>query len=256
MRVSEMRLDWSTLALQLINFAILVWLLQRFLYRPVLRVLDARRRAAETRYAEAQRTAETAKQQLTELEAQRAGVAADRAAALADAREQARRLAETRRAEAERDAQALLDETHQTLAREREELLAEARHTALDLAAGMARRVLAEIPESLRMEGWLERIDQHLRSLPAAERTELVGELATAAPLRVVSAWPISVEAEERWRTRLCASLGSSVAIAFETSAALIGGAELRFPHATLDYSVAGAVGALQVEAARHDEPH
>lgn len=251
-----MRLDWSTLALQLTNFAILVWLLRRFLYRPVLRVIDARRQAADTRYAEAQRTVETAQRQLAELEAQRAGVATDRAAALADAREQARQLAESRRAEAERDAEALLDETRRTLARERESLLDDARGAALDLAAGMARRILAEIPESLRIEGWLERIDHHLRSLPAAERAELAGELTAGGPLRVVSAWPLSPGAEERWRSRLREAMGPNVVVTFETNAALIGGAELRFPHATLGFSVAGAVSALQEEAARHDEPH
>jgi len=35
-----MHFDWSTFALQTVNFAILVWLLHRFLYRPVLRLLE------------------------------------------------------------------------------------------------------------------------------------------------------------------------------------------------------------------------
>ena len=251
-----MRIDWTTLALQLVNFAILVWLLQRFLYRPVLKVIDARRQAGDTHYAEAQRMVETAKRQLADIETQRAGVAADRAAALSDAHEQARRLVESRRAEAERDARILLDETRQTLARERESLLAEARHTALDLAAGMAGRVLAEIPESLRIESWLERIDQRLRSLAADERSELAGELARGNPLRVVSAWPISPDAEERWRVRLRETLGPNVAVAFETDARLVGGAQLCFPHSTLSFSVQDAVSALKEEAARHGEPH
>lgn len=250
-----MRLDWTTLALQLVNFAILVWLLQRLLYRPVLRMIDARRQAAEKRYVEARRTAEQAQQQLAELAAERAALAAERAAELGAAREQARQFAESRRAEAERDAKALLDEAHAKLGREREELLTEARRTALDLAAGISRRVLAQIPEPLLVESWLERIDQQLGSVPAAERAELVGELAAAVPLRVVSAWPLPAPAEERWRTRLRSSLGADVAICFETRAALIGGAQLRFPHATLDYSVEGAVRALQEEAAQHDQP-
>ena len=38
-----MHLDWWTIALQTINFAILVWLLHRFLYKPVLRMIDARK---------------------------------------------------------------------------------------------------------------------------------------------------------------------------------------------------------------------
>ena len=248
-----MHLDWTTIALQLVNFAILVWLLQRLLYRPVLRVIDARRRAADSGYAEARRTAETAKQQLAELESQRAGIARDRAAALVEAREQGRQLAEVRRAEAERDAKALLDEARQTMARERQSLIAEARRTALDIAEGMARRVLAEIPEALRMEGWMERVDDHLRSLPAAGRAELVAELAAGEPLRVVSACSLAPDVEERWRARLRETLGRDVTITFATNAALIGGAELRFPHATLGFSVAGAVHALREEAVRHD---
>ena len=249
-----MRLDWSTLALQLINFAILVWLLQRFLYRPVLRVIDARRQAADSRYAEAQRTAEAAKRQLADIETQKAGVAADHAAALADAREQAQQLVEARRAEAERDAKALLDETRQTLARDRESLLAEARRAALDLAGAMARRILAEVPQSLALEAWLERIDQHLKSLPVAEQAELARELAAGGALRVVSACPLSPDAEEHWRGQLRQTLGPDIAVTFETNAALIGGAELHFPHATLGFSVEGAVSALQEEGARHDQ--
>lgn len=251
-----MRIDWSTLVLQLINFAILVWLLQRFLYRPVLRVIDARRQAADARYAQAQRDAETARAQVAELDTERAGVAAERAAAMASAREQARQLAEARHAEAERDASSLLEEGRRTLAQERETLLADARRTALDLAAALARRMLAEIPESLRIESWLERIDDHLRALPADERAELASEPAVQVPLRVVSAWPLAAEAQERWRRRLQETLGRELAITFETNPALIGGADLRFPHATISFSVESALGTLQEEAARHDERH
>ena len=43
LRRLTMHFDWWTLALQTVNFAILVWLLQRFLYKPVLRMVDARR---------------------------------------------------------------------------------------------------------------------------------------------------------------------------------------------------------------------
>ena len=41
-----MELDWTTFVLEVLNFLVLVWLLKRFLYRPVLAVIEARR--AET----------------------------------------------------------------------------------------------------------------------------------------------------------------------------------------------------------------
>jgi F-type H+-transporting ATPase subunit b len=250
-----MRIDWSTLALQLVNFAILVWLLERFLYRPVLRVIDARRAAADERYADAAHAEEAAKQQLAELAVERAGVAAERATALERAQEEAGQVIAVRRAQAERDAQGLLDEARRTLAREREQALTEARHAALDLSAEMARRVLEAIPESTCVQGWLERIDAHLKGLPPADRAGLAEELVAGHALRVVTARPISAEAQAGWRARLRESFGTDAAISFDSEPRLMGGAELRFPHATLRFSVQSILETLQEEARRDAQP-
>lgn len=251
-----MRFDWSTLALQLVNFAILVWLLQRFLYRPILRLVDARRAALEREHAEAAGAAETAKRQLSELQAQRTGIAGERAEALARAQEESRQLLTSRREQAEHDAATLMEEARRTLAREREQVLEEARRAALDLAAGIARRVLAEIPESLRAQAWLERIERHLGSLPPAERAALAIELTASSPLKVLTACPVAAAAEEAWRLGLRTALGSEVAVEFETDPALIAGAELHFPHAKLSFCVAGAIAALQEEVGRRGPGH
>ena len=37
-----MLIDWFTVSAQVVNFLILVWLLKRFLYRPILNAIDAR----------------------------------------------------------------------------------------------------------------------------------------------------------------------------------------------------------------------
>ena len=49
-----MALNWSTFAFEIVNFLILIWILQRFLYRPVLAVIAKRRSAIEKTLAEAQ----------------------------------------------------------------------------------------------------------------------------------------------------------------------------------------------------------
>ena len=49
-----MDIDWTTFLLELINFAILVWILKRFLYAPVRRALEARRERAEAALREAE----------------------------------------------------------------------------------------------------------------------------------------------------------------------------------------------------------
>ena len=37
-----MLIDWFTVAEQALNFLILVWLMKRFLYKPILNAIDAR----------------------------------------------------------------------------------------------------------------------------------------------------------------------------------------------------------------------
>lgn len=248
-----MRLDWSTLALQLVNFAVLVWLLQRFLYRPVLRVVDARRAALASEQAEAAHEVEAARRELADAQAQRAGLAGERAAALARAEEESTQLIAARRKQAQSDAETLLAEARRTLAHEREQAQQAVRSAALDLAAGMARRVLADIPQPLRGEAWLERIERHLRSMAPGELAQLSAELSGGTPLRVTTAWPIDGPAQEAWRTQLRAALARDARIVFESDPGLIAGAELGFPHAHLSFSIQGAIAALQEDLRRHE---
>ena len=48
-----MEMDWSTFILEIINFLILVWILKRFLYRPILEVIARRREGVEKTLSEA-----------------------------------------------------------------------------------------------------------------------------------------------------------------------------------------------------------
>lgn len=48
-----MQLDWSTLLLEVINFLVLVWILKRFLYKPVLNVIAQRKAAIDKTLADA-----------------------------------------------------------------------------------------------------------------------------------------------------------------------------------------------------------
>lgn len=247
-----MHILWSTLALQLINFAILVWLLQHFLYRPVLRMVDARRAAIDGEYAAAVQAKQAADERLTELGEARRGIAAERDAALAAAAAEAERQAAARRAQAEQDAGVLIEETRKSLASERERLLEQARDAAFDLAADIAGRLLAQAPARLRAQAWLERILNHLEKLPQSDRAELMGELAGGAPLRIITAVPLAAANLESWRAALHRALAPGVEVTFEGDPKLIAGAELHFPHATLTFSLRSVLLSLRTELGAH----
>lgn len=56
-----MELDWSTFVLEIVNVLVLVWLLKRFLYRPVLNVIEERKAAIAKSVADANRLQSEAK---------------------------------------------------------------------------------------------------------------------------------------------------------------------------------------------------
>jgi len=243
-----MHFEWSTFALQTVNFAILAWLLHRFLYRPVLRLIDARRAEIDRQYAEAHAAEAKVKEQLAAVTAEHAGIATERAAALKAAAVEAEAAAAARRVRAESEAAALLDDARKALAVEREHAQAAARQTALDLGMELAGRLLADIPMKLRADAWIDEIENYLGALPKAEGDALMRSFADGASVRVVMAAALSADAAQNWRSRLQRALGAGIAIDFTVEPKLIAGAELHFPDAVLRFSWQSALAAMRTE--------
>jgi F0F1-type ATP synthase delta subunit len=102
------------------------------------------------------------------------------------------------------------------------------------------------MPAPLRSQAWLERIVQHLRSLPQWQRAALVRELDPDAALEVLTAAPLAAGQIEDWRTRIQDALASRVRIAFDADPQLIAGAKLHFGATNLAFSLDSALQALR----------
>ena len=251
-----MSLDWSTLVLQTVNFAVLVWLLHRFLYRPVLRIIDARKAEVQQQIASVERTESEARARLAELEKERANIAVEREGALKSAAAHAEESAQARRAEAEREAKAIIGSAHEAAVAEREKLLAEARRLALDLAVEFAHRLIADMPAALCADAWIERIEQHLQSIPKSDLNALAAQLSDGHELVLVTPTAIPEVSVPKWRSRLEETLGTPARLTFEVDPDLIAGAELHFPAAVVDFSGRGALATLRSQIEAHANTH
>ena len=76
-----MLIDWVTVGAQALNFLILVWLMRRFLYKPILGAIDAREKRiaaeladADAKKAEAQKERDEFQQKNEEFDQQRAAL--------------------------------------------------------------------------------------------------------------------------------------------------------------------------------------
>ncbi|SUP43562.1 F0F1 ATP synthase subunit B [Veillonella criceti] len=100
----------GTLLVQFINFFILVAILAKFAFKPLVGVMEARRKKIEGDLANAQATLESAEATRKEYEAQ-----------LANARKEAQAIVEKATQIAERNTQAQIKELKEQLVREKEE---------------------------------------------------------------------------------------------------------------------------------------
>ena len=79
-----MLIDWFTVIAQIVNFLILVWLLQRFLYRPILDAIDAREKRIAAALTEAEANKEEAQKERDAFQHQNEEFSRQRASLLRD----------------------------------------------------------------------------------------------------------------------------------------------------------------------------
>jgi len=100
------QIDWITVAAQIANFLVLVWLLQRFLYRPITRAMARREEEIEKRLAEAKEARKDAEDEAETLRGKQSDLKDEKDQILDDARQEAESLRERLEADIREDMEA------------------------------------------------------------------------------------------------------------------------------------------------------
>lgn len=138
-------IDWVKFIATTVNFCIVLWVLHRFAYRPLLKMLDERKE----RIAESMANAEKIKAELAATQEQRAKALAEANTQAQKLIDEARRSAEAVRertvADARQQAENELRRAQQQIAVERERMLTEARRDIVNLVVLTTARVTGKV---------------------------------------------------------------------------------------------------------------
>lgn len=246
-----MRIDWSTLALQTVNVVVLVWLLSRFLFRPVSDIIAKRQAAARKLIDDASRERDAAHAERERARAERASLAAARDDALKDALAQAAAERERLIAAARADAQALRD-----AARAQADADAVQRAKALDaratrLAIDIAAKLLARLPDSARVAGFVDGVAASLARLPADVRASLAEE---DAQVRLVAPRALTAQEAAACRAAFAASVGRPLEPDVRVDPALIAGLELESKYANVRNSLRQDLATIEAALLNEDD--
>src|ERR1051325_2981648 len=138
-------IDWPKFIATTVNFCIVLLLLHRFAYKPILAMLEERKK----RVAESIANAERIKQELATAQEQRSKVVSEANAQAQRLIDEARKAAESVKertvAEARQQAENEFRRAQQQVAVERERMLTEARREIVTLVIGTTSKVTGKI---------------------------------------------------------------------------------------------------------------
>jgi len=245
------QIDWVTVAAQIVNFLVLVWLLQRMLYRPLTRALKAREEEVQSCLREAEAARETAE---TEAEAHRRALREledERHARLAAAEEEAEalRAAMTEKARdkvAERRAvwQAQLED-------EKTAFLDRLRRRAGEAFITLARRALAEMADEDLVDRIAKVFARRLSALDLDEKKHLKSAAAREETLSIRSSFPLSPTARTLVAEAVGGVLEREVSVDFREEPDLECGVVLAIGSRHVGWTLGEHLDALEADVVR-----
>ena len=245
-----MLIDWFTVAAQAVNFLILVWLLKRFLFKPILRAIDQREKGiaaqlaqAEAKQAEAQKEREDFQRKSEAFDQERAVLlkkAAD------DAQAERQRLLEAAR----KDADALRAKRQEALRNEQRNLGQDIIRWTQQEVFAITRQTLADLATASLEQRMAEVFVQRLRALAGTAREQLADALKTSTqPAAVRSAFDLPPAQRSEIESAIKEISASQTEVQFQTAPEVVSGIELSCGGQKVAWSIADYLLTLEKSA-------
>ncbi|MDD5058920.1 MAG: F0F1 ATP synthase subunit delta [Sideroxydans sp.] len=242
-----MLIDWFTVVAQVVNFLILVWLLKRFLYKPILDAIDAREKRIAKELADAAAKMSDAEKMHDEFQRKNAEFEQQREALLSKATEEAQTERQRLLDEARQTADTLLTKRQQAMRNDAQNLHQELGRVTQREVFAIARKALADLTDASLEQRMVEAFMHRLREMDEQSNADMAHALQTATePALVRSAFDLTELQRAVIQKALSETFSADISIRFEAAPNLISGIELIANGQKLAWSVADYLASLE----------
>jgi len=223
-----MIIDWFTVGAQTFNFIILVWLMKRFLYKPILHAIDERERRIAAELADADAKKAEAQKESDELRLKNEAFDQERAALLSKATDEVNIEKQRLLDNARKAAEVLSLKQQETLSNELRDM-----HNAIRVRvqkdvfaiAGKALKDLATVSLDERM---VDMLTQRLKEMDNPTKSALAEAFKTVSePALIRTAFDLPEEQRAVIQHALNETFSAEIQVRFQTEPDLISGIEL-----------------------------
>jgi F-type H+-transporting ATPase subunit b len=242
-----MLIDWFTVGAQTLNFLILVWLMKRFLYKPILNAIDTREKRIAKELADADAKKTEAQKERDEFQKKNEEFDQQRAALLTKATDEAKAERQRLLDEARKAADALSAKRQESLINDAHNLNQAISHLTQKEVFSITRKALTDLATVSLEERMGEVFTRRLRGLDDKAKTVLGDALKkNSEPALVRSAFDLPAEQRAAIQNALNETFSAEIHIRFETSPDLVSGIELSSNGQKVGWSIADYLASLE----------
>ena len=242
-----MLIDWFTVAAQLINFLILVWLLKRFLYKPVLNALDEREKKIAAELNHAATVQEEAAKERSEWQRKNGDFEKERALMMKQTEDEEAEKRQTLLEEARREYDGLHAKLQETLQRQETDAAEETMRRIRSEVFSVAGKVLEELAGISLEERMVQIFCERLRSTKESEIREMASAFQEKSLQPVVrSRFTLSPEQQEMISSTVRMLFGIAAPLSFETLDRLQSGIELSMNGHRMAWNLSAALESMK----------
>jgi F-type H+-transporting ATPase subunit b len=241
-----MLIDWFTVGAQALNFIILIWLMKRFLYKPILNAIDAREARIARELAEAAATKAAAEKERDDFQHKNEAFDQERAALLSKATDEAKAERQRLLDEARTAADVLSAKQQESLRTDAKNLTQAIARRTQDEVFAIARRALTDLATTSLEERMGEVFTRRLREMDRQAKETLGAALKTTSePAVVRSAFDLPTEERAKIQNAINEVFAADVPLRFETAPDLVSGIELTVNGQKVTWSIGNYLSSL-----------
>lgn len=246
-----MNFDPFTFLAQMINFVILLVLLQRFLYKPILEAMHRREEKIAARFQEAEEKAQEAAREAALFHEKHHGLEENRAKLLSEAAAAARLHHKRLLDDAREEVDLTRDRWFAALASEKALYLESLRQQVLKQVFSIVRRSLKDLANSTLEDQIVLVFSQRLQQLGEAEKISLVQAIQSSEGTAVVrSAFGLNERQQMSLKHLLYELFDVELQVTFEDEPGLICGLELEIYAHRISWSLYDYLDTLEQQLA------
>lgn len=242
-----MEINWFTVVAQIINFLVLVWLMKRYLYQPILQAIDEREKKIAGDISDAKSKMAEAKREQDEF--QEKNDAFDR---------HKRKLMDQATLEAKDELQKLLEDVKKEAAAVKQKLEDASKELQKNLSNeisqktqnevfSITKKVLSELASTNLEEQSVHVFINKIKAITGKDKKQFIDAFhGDSSPILIKSAFDLPDKEQKNIKMAIAGILGEESNYVFKTDAKMITGIELVAKSYKLSWSLAAYVNSLE----------